>query len=210
MRRLFFDLDGTLTDSREGIVGSIRYAFERMGRSCPPEAELIPFIGPPLRDTFELLLGEASASPALQFYRERFVEFGWRENRPYDGIEDVLAELQARGITLYVATSKPLVFAERILKHFGLARYFAGVFGAELDGTRGDKRDLLHYAMQLTGTGADATMIGDRRFDVLGGRANGMRTIGVTWGFGSRQELEAAGADRIVDAPSDLRDALVD
>lgn len=210
MRRLFFDLDGTLTDSREGILGSIRYALERMGKSCPPEAELIAFIGPPLRDTFQSLLGEASAAPALKFYRERFAETGWRENRPYEGIEDLLAELQARGITLYVATSKPLVFAERILEHFGLARYFAHVFGAELDGTRGDKRDLLHYAMQLTGTGPGATMIGDRSFDVLGGRANGMRTVGVTWGFGSRQELEAAGADRIVDAPSDLRDVVDD
>jgi phosphoglycolate phosphatase len=209
-RAVFFDLDGTLTDPKDGILRCIRYALEQLGRDCPPDEQLTAFIGPPLVDSFRSLIGDADAPAALKYYRERFSASGWRENRPYDGIAEVLAGLQGRGDLLYLATSKPRVFAERILSHFGFAGYFAGIFGAELDGTHGDKCELLHYAKDITGTGNSAVMVGDRKFDMLGGRANGMRTLGVGWGFGTRDELEAAGADRIVWHPEGLPDALAE
>jgi phosphoglycolate phosphatase len=203
-RTLFFDLDGTLTDPREGILRSLRHALDRLGHACPPDEELTDCIGPPLLDTFRTLVGEELAPVGLAHYRERFADRGWQENRPLEGISDALGELKACHSVLYVATSKPRVYAERIVTHFGLGEYFAAVFGAELDGTRADKRELLHYAKRMTGAGDNAAVIGDRRFDILGGRANGMLTVGVTWGFGSRQELEAAGADLLVDEPRAL------
>ncbi len=203
-RTLFFDLDGTLTDPREGILRSIRHALDRLGREIPDDETLIDCIGPPLLDTFRNLVGAAAARIALAHYRERFAASGWQENRLVDGIGGVLGALSERGAVLYVATSKPRVFAERIVTHFGLGAHFSGIFGAELDGTRADKHELLHYAKHVTGTRDDAVMIGDRKFDILGGRANGMRTVGVTWGFGSRRELEAAGADVLAHAPPEL------
>ncbi len=203
-RTLFFDLDGTLTDPREGILRSIRHALDRLGREVPDDEALLDCIGPPLLDTFRKLVGEDASRDALAHYRERFAASGWQENRLIDGIGGALGRLSERGAVLYVATSKPRIYAERIVTHFGLGEYFAAVFGAELDGTRADKRELLHYAKRMTGVGDDAAMIGDRRFDILGGRANGMRTVGVTWGFGSRRELEAAGADLLIHEPPEL------
>lgn len=203
-RTLFFDLDGTLTDPREGILRSIRHALDCLGHQVPDDETLLDCIGPPLLDTFRNLVGEDAGRDALAYYRERFGTIGWQENRLIDGIAGVLGRLSERGAVLYVATSKPRMFAERIVTHFGLGPHFSGIFGAELDGTRADKRELLRYAKHMTGTHGDAVMIGDRKFDVLAGQANGMHTVGVTWGFGSTLELEAAGADVLVHEPPEL------
>jgi len=201
---IFFDLDGTLTDPKPGIVRSIRFALERLDVECPDDHGLTWCIGPPLLGSFTELVGESRALQALEHYRERFGECGWRENTPYEGIFDALEILRSSGCELFVATSKPYVYADRILNHFGFEKYFSAVFGSEMDGTRSQKADLLRFALSETGTTRGATMVGDRRHDVLGARQNGMRAVGVTYGYGSRQELEEAGADVIVTAPAEV------
>lgn len=201
-----FDLDGTLTDPKLGITNCIRYALEQMGREAPPADELTWCIGPPLLQSFETMLGDAAkADRALVLYRERFGDVGLYENEVYPGIVDVLADCQARELRLFVATSKPVVYAERIIEHFGLSQYFEAVCGAELDGTRSDKTELLAWVRAQHGLdAAGSMMIGDRRHDIIGAKNNGMRTVGVTYGYGSREELAEAGADWIVDSPADV------
>jgi len=200
---LFFDLDGTLTDPKPGITGSIQYALERLGRPVPSQDDLVWCIGPPLRASFVMLLGgEAEADRAVAFYRERFGDVGLFENSVYPEIESVLGALGSAHPRMFVATSKPHVFAKRIIAHFGLAGHFEHVFGSELDGTRVHKDDLLAHALQQTAVDpASALMIGDRSHDVLGAKANGMAAIGVTYGYGSRDELVAAGARHLCATP---------
>ena len=205
--RVFLDLDGTLTDPREGITRSIRYALARLGRPAPPDADLTWCIGPPLQDSFAVLLGHDAAlvARAVALYRERFGAVGILENLLHTGIEDALSRLSARGARLYVATSKPRVYARRIVARFGLWRWIAEVFGAELDGRLARKRDLLAHALAATGgRRAPAVMVGDRRHDVHGAAANGLPTVAVLWGFGDRAELSAAGADALIAAPVEL------
>lgn len=200
---VFFDLDGTLTDSSAGIIGSLRHAIGRAGIPVP-EDDLNWLIGPPIRNSLAALVGEDHEARVFAYYRERYDERGWRENEPYEGIHDLLGRMTARGIPAYVATAKPTVFAKRILDHFDLSRFFVDVFGSELDGTRTRKDELLSWAraqMKMEGPGV---MIGDRRYDIEAARANGLHAVGVTWGFGTREELEQAGADAIVDAPAAL------
>ncbi len=207
---VFFDLDGTLTDPARGITRSIRYAFERLDVPPPPAAALRELIGPPLLRSFERLLDEERAPVALAFYRERFAATGLYENEVYAGIPEALAELLEAGRRLYVASSKPQVFVERILAHFGLARFFDAAFGSELDGTRSDKSELLRHALARTGVqAAEATMVGDREHDVFGATDNGLAAVGVLYGYGSRGELLAAGAARIARSPADLPGALM-
>lgn len=200
---LFFDLDGTLTDPKIGITASIQYALQRLGRAVPPQDELVWCIGPPLRTSFVTLLGaEELAERAVSFYRERFGDVGLFENSVYPDVEAMLAVLARPGVRMFVATSKPHVFAKRIIDHFGLAGHFEHVFGSELDGTRVRKADLLAYALQQTGVDASrALMIGDRGHDVVGAKANGMDAVGVTYGYGSREELIAAGARHLCASP---------
>jgi phosphoglycolate phosphatase len=200
---IFFDLDGTLTDPKPGITGSIQYALQKLGRPVPSQDELTWCIGPPLRASFVVLLGgEDHADRAVELYRERFGDVGLFENSVYPDIEAVLASLGATRLRLFVATSKPHVFAKRIVAHFGLDRHFEHVFGSELDGTRVHKSDLLTYALERTGTDpAQALMIGDRSHDMLGAKANGMSAIGVTYGYGSPEELLAAGARHLCASP---------
>lgn len=207
---VFFDLDGTLTDPQAGIVACIRYAFEQLGVALPAGDDLRWCIGPPLLDSLaELLRGRASAEEALRLYRERFAKIGLYENTVYDGVGDMLAVLKARRYRLYLATSKPRVYAVRILRHFDLDGFFDGVFGAELDGARADKKELLAHALARTGeTPAACVMVGDRRHDIAGALANGMRCIGVLYGFGGHDELRAAGAERIVATPDRIAEAL--
>lgn len=214
---IFFDLDGTLTDPREGITRCIHHSLQALAIEVPAGDDLTWCIGPPLLDSFRTLVGEALAPRALAYYRERFAEVGWRENRPYPDIAHLLRDLREQGAELHVATSKPQVFANRILSHFGLADCFTRVFGAELDGTRSHKPDLLRYALAETRAANNATrpamtrpaiMIGDRCHDVAGAKCNDMASIGVTWGYGSRQELEEAAADFIVDSPAELLELL--
>lgn len=204
--RVFLDLDGTLTDARPGITRSIRHALTLLDRPAPPEEALTWCVGPPLLGSLtELLDGDARlAERALALYRERFAEVGLFENTVYPEIPAALAALRADGHRLYLATSKPLVFAERIVRHFGLERWFDGLFGAELDGTRSGKAELLAWAMARAGRDAPGVMVGDRSHDVAGARANGLAAIGVLWGYGGEAELTAAGAQRLIAAPSEL------
>ena len=204
---IYFDLDGTLTDPKPGITRSIRYALEKLDHHpVPSEDELTWCIGPPLRASFVKLLGaEDSADRAVSLYRERFADLGLYENSLYPGITDVLTALGTSGRRLFVATSKPAVYAERIINHFGLRPHFERVFGSELDGTRVDKRDLLRYALDETAVDAtSAIMIGDRSHGVVGARTNGMTAIGVLYGYGSEAELRDAGAHHICAAHPEL------
>lgn len=206
MSTIFFDLDGTLTDPREGIVKCVQHALREMGERVPGEDDLLWFIGPPLQDSFPRQLGGAErAEEAIRLYRERFATVGMYENTPYDGIAEVLGKVKAKGHRLFVATSKAQVFARKIIAHFELDRYFDEVFGAELNGVRANKTDLLAYALEQTGTDpAQALMIGDREHDIIGARNNGLRTLGVLYGYGSENELKGAGADAIVETPGDI------
>ncbi|VIO77921.1 5'-nucleotidase [Bradyrhizobium ivorense] len=200
---IFFDLDGTLTDPKPGITGSIQYALEKLGRKVPTQDELTWCIGPPLRASFAMLLGgEEYADRAIELYRERFGTVGLFENSVYPDIAEVLAALRATPRRMFVATSKPHVFATRIIAHFGLSEHFDHVFGSELDGTRVNKVELLAYALEQTGADpASAVMIGDRSHDVIGAKRNGIRAVGVTYGYGSAEELREAGASQLCATP---------
>lgn len=199
---ILFDLDGTLTDPAEGITGSILYALEKMGRDLPERSSLLRFIGPPLVPAFQEFLGmtEAEASRALILYREYFSVHGLFENTPYDGIGDALARLKDSGRTLVLATSKPETFAVRILEHFGLAQYFTLMCGASMDEKRNTKDAVIGYALEKLGNPDPSrmVMVGDRHHDVQGAAVFGIPAVGVLWGYGSREELEKAGARWIV------------
>jgi phosphoglycolate phosphatase len=204
MDAIFFDLDGTLTDPKPGITRSIQYALQKLDHpTLPTEDELTWCIGPPLRASFVRLLGaETSADLAVSYYRERFSDIGLYENGVYDGIGEVLTALRAAGHRLFVATSKPHVFAERIIDHFGLRGHFERVFGSELDGTRVDKSRLLEYALKEASVDPARTlMIGDCSHDMIGAKNNGMKGIGVLYGYGSRDELLQAGAHHVCQTP---------
>ena len=203
-RYVYIDLDGTLTDPFEGISNSIGHALERLGQARPADDELRRFIGPPLLETFEELLGRELAPRALGYYRERFSDIGWRENAVYPGIHGALRTMTDAGHRCFVATTKPHVFARRIVEHFELAAYFTEVYGSELDGTRTDKTELLRFAQRGRPAPKGSVMIGDRYHDVIGARNNGFRAIGVTWGFGTADELRGAGADCLAASPEQL------
>jgi phosphoglycolate phosphatase len=201
---IYFDLDGTLTDPKPGITRSIQYALQKLDHpTMPTEDELTWCIGPPLRASFVRLLGaETSADLAVSYYRERFSDVGLYENGVYDGIGEVLTSLCASGHRLFVATSKPHVFAERIIDHFGLRDHFERVFGSELDGTRVDKSHLLEYALKQAAVDpAKTLMVGDRSHDMVGAKNNGMKGIGVLYGYGTRDELLDAGAHHVCATP---------
>ena len=204
MEAIFFDLDGTLTDPKPGITRSIQYALQKLDHpAIPSEDELTWCIGPPLRASFVRILGtEDHADRAVSLYRERFSDIGLYENAVYDGIAEVLTALSQSGQKLFVATSKPHVFAERIVEHFGLRHHFEYVFGSELDGRRVDKSDLLAYALKTASVDPSKTlMIGDRSHDMVGAANNGMKGIGVLYGYGSRDELIGAGALQVCATP---------
>ncbi len=210
MSTVFLDLDGTLTDPKSGITGSIRHALAALGREPPGEDALVSWIGPPLLRSFEELLGDADlAAQALAHYRERFGEVGLYENRVYDGVPEMLDRLRAEGFRLMLATSKPHVYASRIIAHFGLDAWVERVFGAELDGTHADKPSLLAHALAESGAGPDgAVMLGDREHDVLGARANRLPCIGAAWGYGGADELGRAGATALADTPAEAAELI--
>ncbi|MBF9197486.1 HAD family hydrolase [Microvirga terrestris] len=206
-----FDLDGTLTDPKTGITRSVQYALGKLGRPIPEADDLTWMIGPPLIAGFtELLGGSDEVQEAVRLYRERYSAIGLYENEVYAGIPALLQNLQERGIRLYVATSKLQVFARWILDHFDLSRFFSEIYGSELDNRNADKRDLIrHILEQERFNPMNAVMIGDRKHDAIGAKANGLASIGVTWGYGSRQELLDAGVARLVDAPQDLAEPIL-
>lgn len=195
-RAVLFDLDGTLTDPKVGITRSIQYALRKRGRPVPDADSLESFIGPPLERSFRerFAMTPVEARQAVEDYREYFADKGLFENAVYPGIPELLESLRGRGVRLLVATSKPTVFAERILAHFALAGHFDQVVGSHLDGRRVEKQELIADALAtLSGvTRERAVHVGDRRHDVEGAHANGIAAIAVGWGYGTREELEAA------------------
>lgn len=208
---LLFDLDGTLTDPMVGITSSVQYALEKFGIHVRYLKELIPFIGPPLAESFQKFYGfsKEDAEKAIQYYREYYAPKGIFENEVYEGIPEMLAHLTEAGFTLLVATSKPTVFARKVLKHFGMEDYFSFVGGSELDGSRTKKAEVISYILKTCGIEAkEAIMIGDRRHDIEGGKACGLESVGVLYGYGTEQELTEAGADHIIRTVAELEDYL--
>ncbi|MCL2565906.1 MAG: HAD family hydrolase [Defluviitaleaceae bacterium] len=200
-----FDLDGTLTDPKEGITKSIAYALKHFSIEINNLDELTKFIGPPLRDSFCEFYGfsEDKTEEAVSKYREYFSEKGIYQNALYPGTLDMLGELRKRNITMLIATSKPTVYAIKIAEHFKFIQYFDFIAGSELDGRRSNKREVIDYALNSIGCTQkkDAIlMIGDRKHDIIGAKEIGIDSIGVTWGYGSQKELLDAGATWVVNS----------
>lgn len=205
---IFFDLDGTLTESGPGIMHSVKIALEKMGREIPDETVLRKFIGPPLIISFQdyCNMSEADAALAVAAYREYYSEKGLFENEVYDGIEPLLQGLQKQGKQLVVATSKPEVLSKRILEHFELTSYFAYIAGSSLDNSRNTKEAVIRYALEQMKIvdEAEVLMVGDRKHDVIGAKACGIDCVGVLWGYGSEKELMGAGAVGVIERPDEL------
>ncbi len=207
---IFFDLDGTLTDPKKGITKSIQFALEKMGLSLPPANKLECCIGEPLKETFSKLLdtsNEILLNAALSFYREYFTERGIFENFVYPDVQFMLENLIKEHFRLFIATSKPTLFAIEILKHFGLAHYFEKIYGSELDGTRSDKSQLLKYILENNNINTlvnHSLMVGDRKFDMIAALENELIPLGVTYGYGSRKELNEAGACHLCHSPNEV------
>ncbi|AUA18790.1 HAD family hydrolase [Streptococcus suis] len=209
---ILFDLDGTLTDSGQGILNSVAYALEKMGIEEPDTANLNRFIGPPLYESFSRFyqLSPEDTQSAVDAFRVYFKEKGMFENQLYPGIIPLLEELRTAGKTLVIATSKPEIFAKQILEHFGIAHYFDVIAGASLDSSRISKADVIGYAInQLEAFPKHAVMIGDREHDIEGARMHQLPAIGVLYGYGSKQEFEKAGATMIVETVQDLKKVLL-
>jgi phosphoglycolate phosphatase len=207
-KTLFFDLDGTLTNSSPGIVACLEHALTALSIEPPPRDALKKLVGPPLRDAFIGLLGpgrEGLVDEAVELYRGRFRDTGMFENSVYPGVIEGLTVLSGRGHRLFVVTAKPHVFAERIASHFGFRSFFEKVYGPEFSGERADKRDLIaHVVAQERLDPRNALMIGDRSHDVIGAKHNGVDAVGVLWGYGSREELLEAGAAGLFTSMPDL------
>lgn len=204
----FWDLDGTITDSAPGITHSVRYAMEKMGKPLAPDHDLRCFIGPPLLYSFENYLG---LSPddfhlAVDYYRECYRAGAMLECEVYGGVREVLEELNRRGIVCVLATCKPHEFACKIVEHFDLMKHLAFVSGPEMDGTRNEKHEVIEYAMKKLGLSSpdSVLMVGDRRDDVVGAKKCFMDCVGVEWGFGTKEELDAAGAVAVIQKPQEL------
>lgn len=209
---LFFDLDGTLCNSAEGILNSVTYAQDKLGLPRQERSEMLHYIGPPLARTFasDYGLDEVGAAEAVAAYREYYNERGIFECSLYDGVPEMLDTLRDSGYGLVLATCKPGVSARRVLEHFGIADRFRMVSGPEFDGTRNEKHEVIAYATEQLGLRDPSRilMIGDRRDDVLGAARSGIDCAGVLWGFGSRAELVEAGAKYLFSSPADLADRI--
>jgi len=203
-----FDLDGTLTDPKEGITKSVRYALEHFSVEVRSLDELEKFIGPPLKDSFQEFYGfsESEAELAIAKYREYFTDKGIFENIPYKGLFEMLENLKNNGITMAIATSKPTVFAKKIAEHFKFNQYFEFIAGSELDGTRSRKAEVIEYVLDSIDPSRQksAIMIGDRKHDIIGAKEMNIPSIGVTWGYGSRAELEEAKPSWLVSSFDEL------
>ena len=210
---LLFDLDGTITASDEGITKCVQYALSHFGIDEPDLDKLKVFVGPPLRVAFPKYYGLShdDTEKAVALYRSRYADIGIFECSVYEGVPELLRRCRDAGYTLILATSKPRVYAQRILEHFDLAQYFTHTVGCELDGTLDNKADIISYAMSLYPNSGkdDFVMIGDRFYDVDGAKENGIMCIGVLYGYGSRTELETAGADAVFTTTAELGDYLV-
>lgn len=205
---ILFDLDGTLTDSGMGITNSVAYSLKKYGIEISDRTELYKFIGPPLKESFEKYYGFSAeqAGKAVEYYREYYVDKGIFENTVYDGIEELLKEIRGSGKRAIVATSKPEVFAKRILEHFGLAGYFEHIVGANMDETRTKKEEVISHVLQSCKIPdlSRVLMVGDREHDILGAKKMGLDSLGVLFGYGDREELKRAGATYIAEAVRDI------
>ncbi len=207
---ILFDLDGTLTDSGEGIINCVIYALERFGLPVPSREALRYFVGPPLHETFiKQGVPADRAEEAVAIYRERYVPVGMFENIPYPGVRELLEKLKAEGHTLYVASSKPEWMCIEILKHFDLAKYFEKICGATMDTSRTNKEAVIEYLIRENGRADNMLMVGDTRFDVTGAKAHGIPCIGVSWGYGSVAEMRNAGAAAIAESMEALQELLL-
>ena len=210
MKTILFDLDGTLTDSGEGIINCAWLALKHFGLPLPDKQTMRVFVGPPLRDSF-LRFGvpEGGVETAIEIYRSRYVPTGMFENTPYPGTKSMLAALKAQGHQLFVATSKPEGMATAILEKFQLSPYFDLICGASLDDTRDSKDKVIAYLLEKTGGKDEYIMVGDTAYDVEGAAVNGIPTIGVAWGYGKVEDMEAAGAKAIAHSPAELLQMLL-
>lgn len=210
MKNILFDLDGTITDSQNGIINSVIYALKKYGMEIEKRDELKKFIGPPLAWMFSQYCGfsEEEGQKAVEVYREYYTTKGIFENEVYDGVEDMLKRLKESGARLYLATSKPQIFAEKILAHFGLDRYFDDIIGSELNGGRVEKDEVIGCVLKKHGIKA-AIMVGDRRFDIEGAKKNSLAAVGVLYGYGTKEELEQSGADFIAENVGELEKYLI-
>lgn len=208
-KTILFDLDGTLTDSGEGIINCAALALQHFGIPVPDRETMRVFVGPPLHDSFiRFGVPEDKAEEAIHIYRSRYIPIGKFENTPYPGIADLLQKLKEQGHRLYVATSKPEQMSIEILEHFDLAKYFTLICGASLDLSRNSKDAVIAYLLQQTETDGEIVMVGDTAFDVLGAKMHGIPTIGVSWGYGKVEDIENAGAAAIVHTMDELYNAL--
>lgn len=208
-KTILFDLDGTLTDSGEGIINCAQMTLERFGLPVPSREELRVFVGPPLGDSFiRFGVPADQAEEAIRIFRSRYVPIGKFENYPYPGIRELLEALISQGHSLYVATSKPEVTAVEVLNHFDLAKYFTMICGALLDKTRSSKSDVIAFLLKENGRADNMVMVGDTAFDVEGAAAHGIPTIGVAWGYGEVEDILRAGAVSIAQTPQELLDML--
>ena len=207
---ILFDLDGTITDPMLGITNSVMYALKRYGIVVEDRRELYKFIGPPLAESFSRYYGfsESEGHELVKVYREYFSDKGLYENEVYEGIEDMLKTLKGEGHKIYLATSKPQVYAKRILQHFLLDKYFDGIVGSELNGDRVEKSAVITYLLGKYSL-ADAIMVGDRCFDIMGAKENGLASIGVLYGYGEKDELKNVGADFLAESVEDLKKILL-
>lgn len=209
-KAVLFDLDGTLTDSGEGIINCAILALEHFGLPIPTREEMRVFIGPPLHETFiRHGVPADKAEEAVAVYRSRYIPIGKFENRPYNGIRELLETLQARGHKLYVATSKPEGMSKDILNHFDLAKYFTMICGASMDTSRSSKEAVIAYLMEESGEKDNMVMVGDTKFDIIGAKHHGIPAIGVSWGYGEVEEMISAGAVAIADTPEELLSLLI-
>ncbi len=211
LKTILFDLDGTLTDSGEGIINCALMTLERYGLPLPSREEMRVFVGPPLSKSFaEHGVPAEEIDNAIAIYRSRYVPIGKFENKPYSGIRELLQKLLDAGCRLYVATSKPETVSIEILEHFDLAKYFTRICGASLDSSRSSKADVIAYVLSLAPDAKNMIMVGDTEFDVLGAREHCIPTIGVSWGYGKVTDIRNAGAIAIADTTEELYELLTD
>ena len=205
---ILFDLDGTLSDSGPGIMHSVRYALAKFGITGESEAALRRFVGPPMIESYMKFYGfsHEQAVQALAYYREDYLSGAIYMNTPYEGMEETLRALNAAGKTVAAATGKPTSMAEDVLRHFGWEKYFAFIAGATMDESRSEKHEIIDYALEALGVTdrSSVLMVGDRDNDVLGAARAGVDCCGVLYGYGSREELEVAGAKYIIEKPEDI------
>lgn len=210
---ILFDLDGTLSDPKEGITKSFQYALKHFGIKLDNLDELEPVIGPPLKSSFMNFyhLNEKDAVVAIEKYRERFGKIGLYENEIYPGIKELLQDLVKRGYQIAIASSKPTEYVEQICEYFQIKEYFHHIIGSFMDGRRVEKEEVVEEAIAQFGTISkdEIVMVGDRKFDVIGAHDRGLKAIGVTYGYGGREELTEAGADYLVDNVEELRKILL-